>query len=146
MDDIALDTELLADIGHIVVNAAMLEYAIAELIAITEGLRGAACQERAVEVLKVPGEAMRLFKDLAGERPGFRGLYGEAHTMLGARHFIAHSVVQEPAVAEGRPALFILQPRHGETMITAAQARKNAQMIREGVTWIQKAIAEELAR
>jgi hypothetical protein len=139
------DTELLADVGRIVVNAAMLEYATAELVAITEGLRDAACRERAVEIVKVSGKAMRLFKDLAGERPEFRWLCGEVHIMLGARHFIAHSVVQEPAVAEGRPALFILQPRHGETMITAAQARKNARMIREGCTWVQEAIAAELA-
>jgi hypothetical protein len=35
-------------------------------------------------------------------------------------------------VAEGHPALFVLSPRQGETMITTGQALSHAQMIREG--------------
>jgi hypothetical protein len=64
--------------------------------------------------------------------------------MLRARSFVAHSVAQEDAIAEGLPALFVLQPRQGETMITTALASNNARMIREGFGWVQEAIAAEI--
>jgi hypothetical protein len=143
------DTELLAAIGRIVVNAATLEYAVAELVAVAEGLRGEdARQERAVAIVRVTGQAMRLLRRLAERRQDrdLSWLLGQVEFMLGARHFVPHSVAQEDAVAEGRPALFILQPRHGETMITAALASKNAQMIGEGIGWVQERITMELAR
>jgi len=141
------DTELLAAIGRIVVSAALLEYSVAELVAVTGGLRDdGARQDRAVEIVRVPGKAMRLFERIAQQRPELRWLMREIRTMLGARHCVAPSVAQQDAVAAGRPALFVLQPRHGETMITTELARNNARMIREGVGWIQDAIAEEIAR
>ena len=65
--------------------------------------------------------------------------------MPGARNSVAHPVAQQDAVAEGCPALFVLQPRHGETMITTALARKNAQMINQGIGWVQERIALEFA-
>ena len=140
------DTELLAAIGRIVVSAALLEYSVAELVAVTGGLRDEARQDRAVEIVRVPGKAMRLFERIAEQRPELGWLRREIRTMLGARHCVAPSVAQQDAVAAGRPALFVLQPRHGETMITTELARNNARMIREGVGWIQDAIAEEIAR
>jgi hypothetical protein len=54
---------------------------------------------------------------------------------------LAHAVPQEDAVAEGRPALFVLSPRRGETMITTGQALSNAEMIREGTGRIRYEIA-----
>jgi hypothetical protein len=141
------DTELLAAIGRIVVNAAMLEYAVAELVAVIEGLRDAeARQERAVEIVRVTGKGMRLFERAAKQRPDLGWLLRDTRTMLNARHFVAHAVAQHDAVAEGRPALFVFQPRQGETMITTELARNNARLIREGVARIQEAIAAEIAR
>ena len=142
------NTELLAAIGRIVVNGATLEYAVAELVAVSEGLRDdEARQERAVAIVRVPGQAMRLFRRLAElhQDRDLSWLLGQVELMLGARHFVAHSVAQEDAVAEGHPALFILQPRHGETMITTVLARKNAEMIGQGIGWVRERIVAELA-
>lgn len=134
--------ELMAAIGRMVVNAAELEYAVAELAATAEGLRGEECQERATAIVRRTGEAMRQFERLVSqERPDLGWLMRDTAGLLGARHFVAHAVPQQDAVAEGHPALFVLSPRHGETMITTRQARSNAQMIREGTGRIRDEIA-----
>jgi hypothetical protein len=138
---IAMDTELLAAIGLMVVNAALQEYSVAELVAVIEGLRDQACQDREVAIVAKTGEAMRLFECLAEEHAALAWLMNDTKGLLPARHFVAHAVAQEPAVAEGYAALFILHPRHSETMITIAQARDNARMIREGHRRIQEEIA-----
>jgi len=135
------DTEPMAAIGRMVVNAAELEYAVAELAATAEGLRGEECQERATAIVRRTGEAMRQFERLVQDRPDLGWLIRDTNGLLGARHFVAHAVPQEDAVAEGRPALFVLSPRQGETMITTRQALSNAQMIREGTGRIRDEIA-----
>ena len=131
----------MAAIGRMVVNAAQLEYAVAELAATTEGLRGEECQERATAIVRRTGEAMRQFERPVQERPDFGWLMRDTAGLLGARHFVAHAVPQQDAVAEGHPALFVLSPRQGETMITTRQALSNAQMIREGTGRIRGEIA-----
>ncbi len=138
------DTELMAAIGRMVVNAAVLDYSIAELVAVTEGLRDEACQDRATAIVKKTGKAMRLFERLAEERPDLDWLMRDTKGLRQARNFVAHSVAQQPAVAGGLPALFILDPDGAETMIMTAQARNNARMIAEGRTRIQQAINEEI--
>jgi hypothetical protein len=135
------DTELMAAIGRVVVNAAELEYVVAELAATAEGLRGEECRERATAIVRRTGEAMRQFERLALERPDLGWLMRDTAGLLGARHFVAHAVPEQDAVAEGRPALFVLSPRQGETMITTGQALSNAEMIREGTGRIRDEIA-----
>ena len=135
------DTELMAAIGRMVVNAAELEYAVAELAATAEGLRSAECGERATAIARRTGEAMRQFERLVKKRPDLGWLMRDTVGLLEARHFVAHAVPQQDAVAEGYPALFVLSPRQGETMITAGQALSNAQMIREGTGRIRDEIA-----
>ena len=64
------DVELMAAIGRMVVNAAELEYAVAELAATAQGLRGEECRERATAIVRRTGEAMRQFERLVEqERP-----------------------------------------------------------------------------
>jgi hypothetical protein len=63
------DMELMAAIGRVVVNAAELEYAVAELAAAAEGLRDEECRERATAIVRRTGDAMRQFERLAQERP-----------------------------------------------------------------------------
>lgn len=133
--------ELMAAIGRMVVNAAELEYAVAELAATAEGLRGEECRGRATAIVRRTGEAMRQFERLALERPSLGWLMRDTAGLLGARHFVAHAVPEQDAVAEGRPALFVLSPRQGETMITTGQALSNAEMIREGTGRIRDEIA-----
>ena len=137
-------TELMAAIGRMVVNAAELEYAVAELAATSEGLRDAECHERAAKIVRKTGEAMRRFRHLAAERSDLRWLMDDTATMLEARHFVTHAVRQREAVAEERPALFILSPRQGETMITTAQALNNAELIKKGIGRVREASAAML--
>jgi hypothetical protein len=136
------DMELMAAIGRVVVNAAELEYAVAELAATAEGLRGDECRERATAIVRKTGQAMRQFERLVQqERPDLDWLMRDTAGLLGARHFVAHAVLQQDAIAEGHPALFVLSPRQGETMITTGQALSNAQMIGEGTGRIRDEIA-----
>jgi hypothetical protein len=134
------DTGLLAAIGRVVVEAAMLEYSVASLIAASEGLQGGERQERARDITASTGRAMGLFKELAVRRDDLGPLWWDTKGLLQARHFVAHAVYQEDAEAEGQAALFILSPRIGETMITIAQAEDNARMIREGRARIEAVI------
>ena len=139
-DTATADTDLLAAIGRIVVEAAMLEYSVASLIAAAEGLQGVEREERARAVTASTGMAMRLFEKLAeGRRRPPAAVPGHQGTPASPA-FVAHSVYQQDAVAEGRAALFILHPRTGETMITMTQAQDNARMIREGRTRIEAVI------
>jgi hypothetical protein len=89
------DTELLAAIGRMVVEAAVLEYAVARLVAVSEGLRGAASEDRALEIVRKTGEAMRQFRALAEKRPKIAYLMRDTEGLLGARHFVAHSIFQQ---------------------------------------------------
>jgi hypothetical protein len=139
-DTAMTDTDLLAEIGRIVVEAAMLEHSVASLIAASEGLRGGEREEHARGITAKTGEAMRLFGKLAGEQDNLRPLWHDTKGLLQARHFVAHSVYQDDAIAERRAALFFLHPRTGETMITMAQAEDNARMIQEGRTRIEEVI------
>ena len=99
------DSELLAAIGRMVVNAALLEYSVAGLIAVADGLRGQARQDRVVGTVKKTGEAMRQFRKLAGKRPDLSWLVDDTGGLLRARNFAAYPVAQQDAVAEGEPAL-----------------------------------------
>jgi hypothetical protein len=139
------DTDLLAAIGRIVVEAAMLEYSVATLIAVTEGLQGEECEERAQAIAASPGKAMHRFGTLARKRDDLRWLKHDTQGLLQARHFVAHAVFQEDALAEGKAAIFVLSPKKGETMITLAHADDNARIIREGRVRIQAAIAAEIS-
>jgi hypothetical protein len=139
-DTAATDTALLAAIGRIVVEAAMLEYSVASLIAAFEGLQGGEREERARDITASTGKAIRLFEKLAERQGDLRWLWRDTKGLLQARHFVAHSVYQQDAVVEDKAALFILHPRTGETMITMAQAEDNARMIREGRARIEAAI------
>jgi hypothetical protein len=140
------DRALFEAIGRVVVGAAELEYAVALLVAVTESLRGQECKERALEIVKTPGTAMREFKCVAAERPDLAWLQQDTADLLRARHFIAHSVVQQDAVAEGQAAPFIVHPKSGEeTMITTAQAVSHVRYFQEARGRIYVAIATELA-
>jgi hypothetical protein len=140
------DRDLFEAIGRVVIGAAELEYAIALLVAVTEGLRRRDAAQRAVAIVKSTGRAMRLFERLAAQRPDLAWLQRDAAQLMRARHFIAHPVVQQDAVAEGSAALFILNPKSGEeTMITTAQVVNHVQYFKEERARIYMAIANELA-
>ncbi len=84
--------ELMAAVGRMVVNAAEQEYAVAELAATAEGLRGEECRGRATAIVRRTGEAMRQFERLVQqERPDLGWLIRDTAGLLGARHFVAHA-------------------------------------------------------
>jgi len=91
-DTAMTDTGLLAAIGRIVVEAAMLEYSVASLIAASEGLQGWECEERARDITSSTGRAMGLFKELAVKRDDLGPLWWDTKGLLQARHFVAHAV------------------------------------------------------
>ena len=53
------DRELLAAIGEVVVNSAALEYAVAVLVAMTEGLRDQDCEDHALATVRKTGSVER---------------------------------------------------------------------------------------
>ena len=53
---------------------------------------------------------MGLFEKLAVKQDDLGPLCRDTKGLLQARHFVAHAVYQEDAVAEGQAALFILIP------------------------------------
>jgi hypothetical protein len=77
------DTEMMAAIGRMVVNAAELEYAVAELAATAEGLRGEECRERATAIVRRTGEAMRQFERVVQEHPDLGWLMRDTASLLG---------------------------------------------------------------
>jgi hypothetical protein len=68
------DQELLAAIGQMVVDIAVLEYFVAVLVAVTEGHRDQDCEDQAVAIVKVPGNAMRELRMRAGAQLRAQGL------------------------------------------------------------------------
>jgi hypothetical protein len=141
------DRELLASVGRVVVDAALLEYAVATFDAAAEGLRGQACEDRALDIIKYPGRAMKLFKLIAAGRPHLRWLAEDTDSVLAGRHFIAHAVAQEPAVTDdGEAALFILAARldEPETMVIQSQLENQARLLRDACARIDALTKAEI--
>ena len=111
-DTATADTDLLAAIGRIVVEAAMLEYSVASLIAAAEGLQGVEREERARAVTASTGMAMRLFEKLAEGRDDLRPLCRDTKGLLQARHSLrTPSTSKTPLPRAGRLcSSFIREP------------------------------------
>lgn len=74
------DKDLMAAIGEVVVYAAVLEYAVAVLVALIEGNRDQACEDRAIEMVKHPGGAVRGLRKLTCVQLREQGLSPEQIT------------------------------------------------------------------
>jgi hypothetical protein len=137
------DQELFAAIGQVVVNAAVLEYFVAVLVAVIEG-QG---EEHAQMLAARPGEAMGKLGKLVRERPDRSDLklaWHDTQAVLNDRHVIAHSVALEHVEVNGQLARVIWHPRSGrEAQITAAQVLGHVQDIRIATRRVQKVIAAE---
>ena len=135
------DQELLAAIGQVMVDAAVLEYFVAVLVAVIEG-QG---EEHAQRLAARPGEAMRQLGKLVRERPDRSDLklaWHDAQAVLNDRHVLAHSVALEHVEVNGQLAQVIWHPRSGrETQITVAQVLGHVQDIRIATRRLQKVIA-----
>ena len=137
------DHELLAAIGRVVVDAAVLEYFVAVLVAVIES-QG---EEHARNLVSQPGAALRELKRLVRERPDRRDLKlacHDAQAVLADRHVLAHSIALEQVEFRGQSARVIWHPRSGrETQITAAQILGHVQDIRIAARRVQELIAAE---
>jgi hypothetical protein len=126
-----------------VVDAAVLEYFVAVLVAVIEGQ----AEEHAQMLASRPGETMRQLGRLVRERPDRSDLklaWHDAQAVLNDRHVIAHSVALEYIEVNGQFAHVIWHPRSGrETQITAAQVLGHVQDIRIATHRVQEVIAAE---
>src|SRR5271169_3853037 len=111
--------ELLAAIGQVVVNAAVLEYQVAVLVAVIEGRD----EERARELAGITGKAMRALEELAAVQQApahLRGLYRDARAVLRDRHVLVHSIAMVDMETDGAPGYSIWNPRRdAEVPVTA---------------------------
>lgn len=130
-----VDDETLAAIGEVVVDAAVLEYWIAVLVAAVEGKDG----NRARELAMSPGATLRALEKLAGKRPSLASLHRDAKSVLYDRNVLAHSVnliVDDPDL---EPGYSVWNPRHD------AEARIVTQRILEHVQDIRIAVGRARA-
>ena len=122
-----VDRDTLAAIGEVVVDAAVLEYWIAVLVAAVEDKD----DNRARELAKKPGATLDALKKVAKERPDLGALYHDAKAVLDDRHVLAHSVnliVDDPDL---EPGYSVWNPRYdAEARITTQQILEHAQDIR----------------
>jgi len=120
------ELELLAAIGQVVVNATVLEYQIAALVAVMEGRD----RDRARELARRTGEAMRQLEKQVKARPRPSGPAAAAPRRRGGTRKpadLVHSIVftDEPPGSEA--AYGIWNPRRdAEVPITAAQLLDHA--------------------
>jgi hypothetical protein len=143
------DRDLLAAIGEVVIDAAALEYAIAGLVAVADGLRDQACEDRAVAIVKDTGRAMKELRKLARAQPerNLMRLWRDAKSVLDDRHVIAHSLAMENAAGDdGQAGLVIFHPRsRRETTLTTSAILSHAHDIRITYRRFAEAIAAETA-
>jgi len=128
------DRELLAAVGEVVIDAAVLEFHIAILVAAIEG-RDRDEEWARHELASRPGETRRAFKKLAAARPerlDLARLYRDAVAVLDDRHVIVHSVAQaEMNAADGTWGGLIWHPKSDkEVRLTAPDVREHAHDIR----------------
>jgi hypothetical protein len=125
-----VDRETLAAIGEVVVDAAVLQYWIAVLVAAVEGKD----ENRARQLLDKPGAALRALEKLAQERTDFAGVCRDAKAVLDDRNVLAHSVNLIEGDADLEPGYFIWNPRHdAKVRITMQQIFEHGQDIRIAV-------------
>jgi hypothetical protein len=140
-----MEDELLAAIGQVVVDAAVLEYFIAVLVAVIEDLDDYQVRELAAH----PGGARRELKKLVTarpDRPDLRRLYQDAKAVIEDRHVIVHSIALADAEDRGESGLGIWNPRSDtETRITAPQVLDHAHDIRIVARRTKALIAAEIS-
>ena len=125
------DREMLAAIGEVVVDAAVLEYFMAVLVAVIESRD----EEWARKQVAQPGAARRAMERLVNgrpDRPDLGRLYQDAAAVLDDRHRIAHSIAQtDMGDAADEPGMSLWNPRKNiERRITAPQVLAHARDIR----------------
>jgi hypothetical protein len=141
------DKELMAAVGQVVVDSATLEYFAAVLVAMTEGHRDQDCENRALALVKNPGEAMGALKAVARarpEQPGFMRLWHDARAVLEDRNVIVHAVPLEVVRVGAEGGLIGWVPRKGrEIEFTTSAVLDHSRDIRIACRRFHEAIAAE---
>jgi hypothetical protein len=142
----ATDEKLLTELGRAIAAAGVLEVTIAVLVALTEGKRGQAVDNRVLEIVKSAGEARRQLAPLGTSRPLIRWLCNDTQQLLGARNFLVHALVTGRGHEAGEYVQAIYSAREDtEEYITAATVADHARYFEENAERFREAIAAELA-
>jgi hypothetical protein len=140
------DQELLANLGKVVVNSTVLEYTIAVLVALTEGKRGDACDDRAVEIVKQTGGARSELPRLARTRPGIAWLCTETEQLLTSRNILVHSLILGHGQDGDQYVMAIYDPRRNtETVVTTHVVARHAEYFEQNCARFRSAISAEVA-
>lgn len=140
------DQELLAKLGKVVVNSTVLEYTIAVLVALTEGKRGDACDDRAVEIVKQTGGARRELAALAMIRPRIAWLCTETRDLLTSRNILVHSLILDHGQDGDQYAMAIYDPRQDtETVVSTHVVARHAEYFEQNCARFREAITAEIA-
>jgi hypothetical protein len=109
--------ELMAAVGRMVVGAAVLEYSVAVLVALTEGHRDQAAADRALQLVHKDGAPVRELRKLAAgppERRDLKWLLRDAEAVLEGRNVVVHALPLEDVTAGAEGGLLGWHPRTGE--------------------------------
>src|SRR5260370_21220003 len=90
--------ELMAAVGRMVVGAATVEYAVAVLVAVTEGHRDQGAVDRAIQLVREDDAPVRELRKLAAgppERRDLKWLLRSAEAVLEGRNVIVHAISLE---------------------------------------------------
>jgi hypothetical protein len=156
------DQEVLAAIGRVVVNASVLEWEVAALVALAEGQASvAAGSERARQIASRTGEAVRQLEVRAKADPGLRPLLQDVRSVLDERHRLAHSIIfvvaklgdedffmfpHGPEDFAGDDEMTVIwNPRiNTETRLTLHQLGLHAQALRIAFDRVKQAVTERM--
>lgn len=140
------DQELLAELGKVVVNSAVLEYTIAVLIALVEGRRGDACEDRAIDIVKQAGGVRRELAGLSEIRPGIARLCTETGQLLDSRNILVHSLITGDWRDRDQYIIAIYDPRRDTaTVVTPQVAARHAEYFTQNRNRFINAINAEIA-
>jgi hypothetical protein len=117
--------ELMAAIGRMVVGAALLEYSVAVLVALTEGYRDQAAEDHALQLVRKAGAPLRELRTLAAgppERRDLKWLCQDAEAVLEGRNVAVHAMPLEEFTAGAQGGLIGWHPRTGQEIRLTASA------------------------
>ncbi|HVB45641.1 MAG TPA: hypothetical protein VNF47_23445 [Streptosporangiaceae bacterium] len=140
------DQPILTELGRVVIGSTVLEYRVACLVALTEGIRGRAVDDRALEIVKQTGAARSQLAHLAKVRPRIKWLCDDSNKLLEARNILVHSLVTGRGQDNDVYAAAIYSARHDTVeFITAHVVARHADYFEQNCTTLRRAINAELA-
>jgi hypothetical protein len=140
------DQAILTELGRVAARSTVLEYTIAVLAALTDGCRGDAVDDRALQIVRQTGGARRQIAHLARIRPRIKWLCNDTDSLLEARNILVHSLVTGRGQDKDVYAAAIYSAKHDTVeFITAQVVAQHAGYFAQNCAWFRGAIDAELA-